>query len=320
MKRRAIIVGAGGQDGRILFDLLNGIGYEVVGLDTTSVRSNFGFDVSRLNILDSKDVSEFIASLKPQEIYYLAAFHHSSQDVGPGNTTLFSASMDVNVRGLVNFLEAVRQYSPLTRLFYAASSHIFKGSGTDCQNENTPVNPLCVYGITKAAGFFTCRYYRNEFSLFASVGIMYNHESSLRSENFISRKIIASAVRIKMGLQEKLVVGDLNAAIDWGYAPDYVEAMRLALMLDHADDFIIATGKLHTVRDFVTAAFSYFDMDYRDYVSEDQSIISKKQYRLIGDSSKIKEMTGWSPKTSFDEMIRVMIDDELLLQKKGLIA
>ena len=320
MKNKALIVGSSGQDGRLLFDLLNMAGYQIAGIDQEGMRCNFDCATGSLNILDRDAIAGFVAHFLPHEIYYLAAFHQSSQEAAPDTCALFAASLDVNVTGLVNVLEAVRRYSPSTRLFYTASSHIFKGSAVDVQDERTPIVPLCVYGITKAAGLFTSRYYRTEFSLFASVGIMYNHESSLRGENFVSRKIVTSAVRIKQGSQETLYLGDLNAAIDWGYAPDYVEAMKTVLALENADDFIIATGSAHTVREFAAEAFNYLNLDYLDHVREDPAIISRKQYRLLGDPSKIRAVTGWTPKTTFREMIRTMIDDEMVMRPRTATA
>lgn len=317
MRRKAIIVGSEGQDGRLLYSLLNRQGSDVAGIGKRTLRDNSGFRASYVNIMKFKEVSDFIVTFKPDEVYYLAAFHHSSQDKMFDNVALFSNSEDVHLTGLVNFLEAIRLHNPSTRLFYAASSHIYKGSNTEIQDESTIVNPSCIYGITKASGLFTCRMFRTEYSVYASVGILYNHESIFRSEKFVSRKIISSTVRIKNGLQDKLLIGDLDAVIDWGYAPDYVKAMQMILELSEPDEFIIASGELHTVREFVVIAFTCLGMDYREYVDEVPEIITKKKYKLIGDPSKIRKSTGWRAKTSFREMIRIMIDEEMEIQKEN---
>jgi len=317
MTRKAIIVGSEGQDGRLMYSLINRQGSDVVGIGRRTLRDNFGLRASYVNIMNFKEVSDLVVTFKPDEVYYLAAFHHSAQDKLSDNIALFSGSEDVHLRGLVNFLEAIRRHNPTTRLFYAASSHIYKGSNAEIQDESTIINPSCIYGITKASGLFTCRMYRTEYSVYASVGILYNHESIFRSDKFVSRKIISSAVRIQNELQDKLLIGDLDAVIDWGYAPDYVKAMQMILELSEPDDFIIARGEPHTVREFVDIAFTCFGMDYREYVDEVPEIITKKKYKLIGDPSKIKKSTGWRAKTSFREMIRIMIDEEIEIQKEN---
>lgn len=316
MSQKAIIIGSEGQDGRLLYNDLIQLGYEVVGIGRLEVRSNCEIDLSPINILKKDALNKFIALFAPDEVYYLAAYHHSSEDMPQDNCNLFISSININLIGLVNVLEAIRLHSSTTRLYYASSSHIFKGSGVEYQDENTPINPTCIYGITKAAGMQICRYYRKEYSIYASVGIMYNHESTLRSEKFISRKIISSAVKIKHRMQEQLIIGDIDAVIDWGYAPDYVEAIRLSLAVANPDDYIIASGKPHTIQDFIQIAFDYIGLDYTLHVGTDPSIIKKKSIKLVGNNSKIHNATGWCPKTEFKEMIGKMIDEELLIYGK----
>src|SRR3990172_959286 len=280
--RKAVIVGCNGQDGQLLYNLLLRKNYDIVGIGRGFIRSNTSYQFGcAVDIGNADEVFSLIGEFMPDEIYYLAAFHQSSEDEGMDTIELFRGSSQVNVLSLVNFLEGIRVLSPATRLFYAASSHIFKGTPSDMQDEITPVNPTCIYGITKASGLFTCRFYRNTYAVFASTGILYNHESSLRSDKFVSQKIIKGVVNIKNNRQEKLKLGDINAEVDWGYAPNYVEAMHNILNIGSPDDFVIATGQKHSVREFVRTAFDYLDLDWQRYVEEDPSIITKKKVALV---------------------------------------
>lgn len=308
--RKAIIIGCEGQDGRLLYNLLIGKGYEIVGIDIHTVRCSTEDKLPPVDIRHAGAVADLIRRTKPDEVYFLAAFHHSSEDEKVENIDLFNRSYDVHVVSLINFLEAIKIHSTDTRLFYAASSHIFGNPSTVLQDENTPINPDCIYGITKAAGLFTCRFYRNNHSIFTSVGILYNHESPLRHERFVSRKIIKGAVDIKNGRQKRLIVGDLNAEIDWGYAPDYVDAMYRMLNHQSPGDMVVATGISHTVRDFVQIAFDCLELDYAKYVEEDHSIMTKKTFRRVGNPRKVMELTGWTPSVDFQQMIRLMIAEE----------
>ena len=308
--KKAIIVGCNGQDGKLLCNFLIGKDYRIVGIGKNITVCSDGSLLDLVDIKNSHEVFQLINELKPKEIYYLAAFHHSSEANSIDNIDLFQQSFDIHVSALSNFLEGIRQFSPETRLFYAASSHIFGEPASEIQNEDTVINPICFYGITKAAGLFTCRLYRNHYSIFASTGILYNHESSFRSEAFISKKIITSAINIKRKKQEKLVIGNLNAKVDWGYAPDYVDAMHRIINCEMADDFIIATGKKHKVIDFVKTTFEYLNLDWKRYVEEDRSIIAKKNCCRIGNPRKLMGKTGWKPSVSFREMIKLLLADE----------
>jgi GDPmannose 4,6-dehydratase len=252
-----------------------------------------------------------VRKTQPATIYYLAAYHHSAEDPLLGDVaTLFRRSFEVHVTGLIHFLEAMRTRSPATRLFYAASSHIFGQPDAPTQSEQTPCAPQCPYGITKAAGLHACRYYRRTHNLFASVGILYNHESPYRREAFVSQKIIRAAVAIAAGKQERIVLGDLSARIDWGWAPDFVDAMTRVLALPKADDFVIATGQSHSVQEFAQIALESLGLDWRNHVVEDPSLLTKQRRSLVGDSSKLREATGWEPSVSFRQMV------ELLLEKQ----
>ncbi len=309
MMKKAIIVGCKGQDGTFLFEFLSNKNYNVIGIDIDVTQSNQNESLikKKINILSTKDVNQLILSVKPDEIYYLAAYHQSAQDNAGQLDNLIKKSFDVNVNGLVNFLEALRQYSITTRLFYASSSLIFGNPKQIPQTEETPINPTCVYGITKVTGMQICQFYCEKYSIFSGIGILYNHESHLRTENFISQKIISAAKRIKAGLQKELIVGNLNAQTDWGYAPDYVEAMWKTMQIDDPETFIIASGKNHSVLDWVKLTFEKVGLNWTDYVYEDKFLITRKKGILIGDSSKLRQYTGWKPKTSFDDMVSFML-------------
>ncbi|MCX5680655.1 MAG: GDP-mannose 4,6-dehydratase, partial [Candidatus Omnitrophica bacterium] len=239
--KRAVIVGANGQDGRLLYDLLLKQRYSIVRIDKDRVHYPSNTLFKRVDICRYDEVARFVRKFQPHEVYYLAAFHHSSENLPDKNLELLRRSYDVHVGGLANFLEAIKDFSRKTRLFYAASSHIFDQAKGKLQDENTPQNPVCIYGITKAAGLALCRFYRRRYNIFAATGILYNHESTLRNENFVSMRIIKGAINVKNGKQKELVLGDLSAVIDWGYAPDYVRAMHLIINSKMAEDFIIAT-------------------------------------------------------------------------------
>jgi GDPmannose 4,6-dehydratase len=308
--KRALIVGHEGQDGTYLFEFLHKKRYEVIGIGHSSVRTNSKKKIKPVDILKAKDVLALVKNVQPDEIYYLAAVHHSSQDLKKEDEeALFKKSFHVHVHGLIYFLDAMNQCAPEARLFYAASSHVFGDPSGRIQNERTPLVPVCVYGITKTAGVEVCQYYRRELGLFVSVGILYNHESPRRAGKFVSQKIVQAAIAIKEGRQQELVLGDLNAAIDWGYAGDYVEAMHKMLRHRAPDDFIVASGKIHTVRQFVEGVFGYLGLDWKKFVREDKRLIKKAPKRhLQGDYSKLKKATSWTPKTDFKRLIEIMVN------------
>lgn len=310
--KRAIIVGANGQDGRLLSDFLLKRRYEIVGVDKNSIFYLSGVSFRKVDLGKSAEVASLVRRFKPHEVYYLAAFHHSSEDLPIENVDLLRRSYEVHVAGLVNFLEAIKNFWPKTRLFYAASSHIFGEVKKEIQNEDTPINPNCMYGITKAAGLALCRFYRLRYGIFTAVGILYNHESALRPKHFVSKKIIQGVINIKKGKQKKLILGDLSAVIDWGYAPDYVRAMYLILNQAEPDDFIIATGKRHTILDFVKAAFGSLGLDWKLYIREDRSIVRKQNFCRIGNAAKLKRFTGWKPSVNFRGMVRLLLTQERL--------
>jgi GDPmannose 4,6-dehydratase len=309
--KKALIIGYTGQDGTYLFKNLQKRNYEIIGIARNVVRSTSPKSIKPIDISKSKQVYALIDEYKPDEIYYLAAFHQSSEDQYYDDAELFRRSFDVNVLSLINFLDGIKKHSKYSRLFYAASSHIFGNPAESIQDETTPFNPNSIYGITKTAGVHACRLYRENHSIFASVGILYNHESPLRPSKFVSRKIVKTAIAIKNKNQDKLFIGNLNVEIDWGYAPDYVEALYRILQLSSAGDFIISSGKTHTVRDFVKGVFQYLDLDWTKYVEEDPNLITKKEkHNLRGNNQKLKSMTGWQPTASFNDLIKIMVEEE----------
>jgi GDPmannose 4,6-dehydratase len=292
----ALVIGAGGQDGRILAEKLTWEGHRVVGIRRGAVE-----------LTDAAAVRAMIGSARPDRIYYLAAYHHSSEDRALQESELFRASFAVHVDGLVNVLEAMRAEAAAARLFYAASSHVFGQAATPVQDETTPMNPDNVYGITKTAGVHCCRFFRNEHGVFAAVGFLYNHESRHRRKDFVSTKIVRAAVEISRGRKGPLVLGDLSARIDWGYAPDYVDAMARILELDRADEFVVATGEPHSVAEFAEIAFAAVGLDWRKHVVEDAGIITKRRLGLVGNPAKLKGATGWAPTVTFGDMVRKLV-------------
>lgn len=307
---RAIIIGVNGQDGRILFDRLAGEGCTLLGIARDGIRGTGSPAPARVDIASPDEVRAIVASWHPDHIYYLAAHHHSSQDATGGDTPgLYEKSHAVHVRGLLHFLDAMREHAPAARLFYAASSLVFGAAPSEKQDERTPMNPRCIYGITKAAGIHCCRFYRETHGVFAAAGILYNHESVHRQEKFVSQKIIRAASAIANGLRDKLTLGDLSAKIDWGYAPDFVDAMVKILGLPEADDFIVATGKAHTVLEFVELVFGRLGLDWRAHVEEQPSVLQRRRPAMIGDASKLRAATDWQPSVTFAEMVARLVDD-----------
>lgn len=306
---RAIIVGATGQDGTLLYRLLDSQHYQVLGLGRDRVVTNHApwNDERAIAIGDFGQVADLVRRIRPDEVYHLAAVHHSSEDSVPDPVTLFDQSYAVNVVSLFNFLEAIRQFSPDTRLFYAASSHIFGRPEREPQDENTPISPLNIYAVTKVSGLHLCRMYRTVHRVFVSVGILYNHESPLRGKQFVSQKIARGAVRCRKDPSFRLALGDLKGEVDWGYAPDYVEAMHRIVRLAEADDFVIATGEKHTVEEFVRIAFDAVGLDWKSHVTEKKDIITRPATALVGNPGKLVAMTGWSRSVTFSEMVRLLV-------------
>ena len=260
------------------------------------------------DLANREEIAGLIGRLQPAEVYYLPAYHHSAEDrVREDDAELYRRSFAVHVTGAIHFLEAIKNESPQTRFFYAASSHVFGRPDSEMQDEGTPLNPENIYGITKTAGMHVCRFYRATHAVFAAAGILYNHESQYRRESFLSQKVIRAARAIRLGLQHELELGDLSARIDWGYAPDYVEAMRRILALPEPDEFVVATGETHSVQDFVECAFRQAGLDWRAHVVEKASLLTKRKMLLCGNAAKLRTGTGWRPSVNFEEMIGLLL-------------
>lgn len=303
IRKTAIIIGSNGQDGRILFDFLSKKKYNLIGISKGGVEVRGLRWSGKVNINKSKEVFDLIKTIKPDEVYHLAAYHHSSQDKVEDDLVLLNKSYQTNFFSLVNFLEAIRRYSPNSRLFYASSSMVFGSMKGGRQNEVTPFNPDSFYALSKLDGLLLCRLYRGKYGLFASAGILFNHESAYRQKKFVFRKIIQGAIDIKNKKQKVLKVGNLQAEVDWGYAPDYMEAAYKILKASASDDFIVATGEKHSVLDLVRVAFGYFGLDYKKYVVEDKNIICRKKIAALGNAGKLSRITGWKPRVGFEEMV-----------------
>ena len=300
IKLKAIIVGAGGQDGRLLSEMLIQRDYQVINVMRDS-----------LDILDREEVWRLIELVRPREVYLLAAHHHSAECEVGSDGFLFERSFAVHVTATVNFLDAVARSKCGARLFFASSSHIFPDSGMMMINESNVPQPSSIYAITKYSGMMACQYYREHREVSVSCGILFNHESSLRSSNYLSKKITTAVANIARGLVFRLELGNIEAIVDWGYAPDYVDAMHRILQVERPTDFIVATGQGHTVREFAEIAFRYAGLDYRDFVRVRSDLLMKNVETRIGDAYRLKQETGWKPSLDFEEMVGTLVDKEM---------
>jgi GDPmannose 4,6-dehydratase len=302
MARRALVTGIGGQDGSYLAELLLGHGYEVFG---TVLGSPDGVP-DAVEILDG--AAEAVSTVKPDETYHLASASFvplSWED--PVGTSRFAAE---SAAGL---LDALRREHPQGRFLNAASAEMFGAPGERPQTEETPIRPLTPYGAGKAFAHFLTGAFRGKYGLHASSVILFNHESERRPEHFLTRKVSRAAAAISLGLQEELLLGDLTARRDWGYAPDYVRAMWLTLQADVPDDYVVATGEAHSVEEFVAAAFGHVGLDWREHVRHDESLSRghADSPELVGDPTRIRERLGWEPDVRFDELVRRLVDADL---------
>jgi GDPmannose 4,6-dehydratase len=316
-ERRALIIGCAGQDGRLLFEERSRscavLGFDlgqrrIHGLETEATREL----PPLLDIHDSEAALALVGLYAPDQLYYLAARHHSSEE-RPDDASELRESMRVNVLAFVNVIEAVRQRAPRCRVFYAGSSHMFGSPTSRTQNEQTPFAPENPYAISKVAGAQVCALYRARHSVHASVGLLYNHESPLRAERFVSQRIAFGARRAAKDPAFKLSLGSLSSVVDWGYAPDYVDAMVRIVSEDAPDDYVIATGEPHTVQDFVEAAFGAVGADWRAHVVVDRGRVgapaaTRTTSALVGDASKLRTRTGWKTSVTFEEMVKILVD------------
>lgn len=305
---RALIVGSEGQDGRLLYSQLAAEGSAVLGLGNGSSRSTDTAATNPVNVGCRQEVQRVVAEWQPDEVYYLAAVHQASQDAIPADDVdLFERSQTVHVTGALHFLDALRERQS-GALFYAASSLVF-GDSTDGPNdEQTPFRPRCIYGITKTAAAQACRFYRESKGVKASVGILFNHESPLRRSNFVSQKIVRGAAAIARGQEEKLVLGDLSARTDWGYAPDFIDAMIRIVRSAPPDDYVVATGETHSVGEFAETAFGRLGLNWREHVIEDPGLLTRQSITRVGNASRLRDRTGWRPSVTFVEMVELLTD------------
>lgn len=308
---RALIIGHHGQDGRILWGQLANLGHSLVGIARDCVQVHGLEWDDPCNIDDADQVRRLIEGVMPTEVYFLAAHHHSSQDRVAADAALWNRSWATHVLAFTNVLAAVAESSPKAKVFYASSSRIFGPATSGCVNESSPRNPEDCYGVTKAAGMNLADYYRRVHGVAVSCGILFNHESALRQPQFITQRVVRGLVAIQRGEIDHLELGSLGASVDWGYAPDYTRAMQMILATETPGDFVVATGVLHSVRDLVEAAAEHIGLDWRSVVVEAGGILNRRAQGLCGDSSRLREMTGWAPTVSFDEMIGCLIDAEL---------
>jgi GDPmannose 4,6-dehydratase len=307
--KRAVVVGSSGQDGRLVFDARSSE-CAVLGLDVGTVRHHRLDRLAPskpLDLRDAKQVRALVESVVPDEVYYLAAHHHSSEEHVDEADEL-QACIDVHVVGLAHFLEAMRTAAPKCRLLYAGSSQMFGQPPVSRQDEQTPFAPRNSYAITKVMGAHICAMYRERHELHVSVGILYNHESPLRGPHFVPQRIVRGARRAHRDRAFKLKVGSLSAVVDWGYAPDYVDAMVRIVAESYPDDYVVATGQGHTVRDFVEVAFGYLGLDWRDHVEEDPSLVASTKATLVGNATKLRERTGWRPTLTFEGLVERLVD------------
>ena len=317
--KKALITGITGQDGSYLAELLLEKGYDVHG---TVRRVALEDPVHRLwrirHILDelqlhSASLESFpslfrvVEQVRPDECYHLASQSFVSYAFDDEFSTL-----DINIKGTHFLLSAIRDKAPDCKVYFAASSEMFGNADESPQNEGTPFQPRSPYGISKVAGFHLAKNYRDAYGLYACNGILFNHESERRGFEFVTRKITSTAARIKLGLADDLHLGNLEARRDWGYAPEYVEAMWLMMQQEVADDYVIATGESHSVQEFIETAFGLLDLDWQEYVTVDQEFFRPSEViELKGDAAKAKAHFGWSPKVLFPQLVEKMIDADL---------
>jgi len=314
--QRALITGINGMDGSHLADFLLEKGYEVYGMErrtSSPNRTNTSHLEGKITFLhgDLTDQNSLIRCLKqsnPCEVYNLG----SQSFVGESWNTPEQTS-DVTGLGVLRMLEAIREYGAPVRFYQASSSEMFGRMVENPANENTPFYPRSPYGVSKLYGHWITKNYRESYKMFTCSGILFNHESERRGIEFVTRKITDAVARIHLGLQDKIMLGNLEAKRDWGYAPDYVEAMWLMLQQDKADDYVIATGETHSIRDFLDCAFQEIGiMDWEKYVGQDPRFMRPAEVDVLrGDSSKALSDLGWKPKTSFRELVEKMVRNDI---------
>lgn len=317
-RKIAMISGVTGQDGSYLAELLLSKGYEVHGImrrlstfasdriDHLYINPNFQTHYGDLT--DSTSIATLISKFQPDEFYNLGAMSHVRISFDIPQYTL-----ETNVIGVLNVLEAIRQFSPHTKFYQASSSEMFGAPEVEPPfNEHTPMIPQSPYGVAKLAAYYLTQQYRNGYGLFATTGILFNHESPRRGGNFVTKKITTAVARIKKGKQKELVLGNLEAKRDWGWSPEFVDAIWRIMQHDKPGVFVVATGETHTIREFVEEAFAHVGLNWEDHVRFDDKFKRPNEVPLLlGDASKTREILGWEPTMKFIDIVRAMVDHDL---------
>jgi GDPmannose 4,6-dehydratase len=319
--KRALITGITGQDGSYLAEVLLEKGYEVHGMVRRASTETFqrlegirdSITLHTGDLLDQRSLGDVMRDCEPEEIYNLAAMSFVAASWSqPVLTAEFTAV------GVTRILEAMREVAPDARFYQASSSEMFGQVLEVPQTERTPFYPRSPYGVAKCYGHFITVNYRESYDLFACCGILFNHESERRGLEFVTRKVTHAAAAIKLGLQQEVALGNLEAERDWGYARDYVEAMWMMLQQDEPEDYVIATGEAHSVRELVDVAFAHVGLDPADHVRIDPRYLRPAEVEhLIGDPGKARDQLGWTPTTSFEDMVKLMVDSDLELLASG---
>jgi GDPmannose 4,6-dehydratase len=331
VSKRAFITGVTGQDGSYLAELLLSKGYEVHGLvrrTSTVTRTRIDhlyvdphdpsakFFLHYGDLTDALRLRDLLDQIVPDEVYNLAAQSHVRVSFDEPAFTV-----EVTGMGAMHLLEAVRRMKSPAKFYQASSSEMFGKVAEVPQSERTPLHPRSPYACAKVFAHYQTQNYREAYNLFACSGILFNHESPRRGESFVTRKITRAVARIKLGLQDTLYLGNLDAKRDWGFAPDYVDAMWRMLQRDQPDDYVVATGETHSVAEFLGHAFSHLDLDWKKYVRIDPRFERPSEVDLLlGDASKAERLLGWEPHTKFEELVRIMVDSDLELTKQELAA
>jgi len=318
-KKKALITGITGQDGSYLAEYLLERGYEVHGIIRRVALEDQGHRLWRIrkvkddlklhcgSLESYPSIYKIMEEVRPDECYHLAAQSFVSYSFEDEFSTF-----NANINGTHYMLSAIKNKTPKCKFYFAASSEMFGQVQEVPQRETTPFHPRSPYGISKVAGFDLTRNYREAYGLFACNGILFNHESSMRGFEFVTRKISSGVARIKAGLSKELRLGNLDAKRDWGFAGDYVIAMFLMLQQDEPDDYVVATGETHTVKEFAELAFKHVGLNWRDYVKTDENLFRPAEvHELRGDCSKAKKKLGWKPKVNFEDLVKMMVDEDL---------
>lgn len=319
--KTALITGITGQDGSYLADLLLKKGYRVVGMVRRSSTENLGriahgrdrIELEQADLLDQLSLIEIIRKVQPDEIYNLAA-----QSFVPASWDQPVLTAEFTALGVTRLLDAMRMEKPDAKFYQASSSEMFGKVRQSPQNEETPFYPRSPYGVAKVYGHFITINYRESYDLFASSGILFNHESPRRGREFVTRKITYTTAQIKLGLADKLFLGNLDARRDWGYALDYVEAMHRMLQQPEPGDYVVASGKMHSVRDLCQIAFDHLGLDWEKHVETDPQFLRPAEVdRLCGDASKARKELEWEPSVDFEELVKLMVESDMEMLENG---